>query len=127
MIENIIFSQLLTSDEYARAVLPHLKEDYFSAQQEKNFLKIYKRFFSKHNKIPSKQAMLIEVEKLKSSAEVYKSMVEIVERTIEFTESKEYLVEKTEEFCKEKSLFTPYRDCRGRVSGTGRIYVRWCV
>lgn len=110
MIENIIFSQLLTSDEYARAVLPHLKEDYFSAQQEKNFLKIYKRFFSKHNKIPSKQAMLIEVEKLKSSAEVYKSMVEIVERTIEFTESKEYLVEKTEEFCKEKSLFNALRE-----------------
>ena len=21
----------------------------------------------------------------------------------------------------------PYCDCRGRVSGTGRLYVRWCV
>ena len=28
---------------------------------------------------------------------------------------------------KKKSLFTPYCDCRGRVSGTGRLYVRWCV
>lgn len=110
MIENIIFSQLLTSDEYARAVLPHLKEDYFSTQEEKNFLKIYRHFFTKHNKIPSKQAMLIEVENLKSSAEIYKSMVEIVNRTVEFTESKDYLLEKTEAFCKEKALFNALRE-----------------
>lgn len=110
MIEEIIFSQLMSNAEYARVVLPHLKEEYFNTQDEKNFFKIYKRFFSKHNKIPSRQALLIEIEKLKSSAEVYSAMVDIVGRSVEFDETLEYLVEQTEEFCKEKAIFNALKE-----------------
>lgn len=108
--ENIIFSQLLTNEEYARKVLPYLKEDYFSGQDEKNFLKIYSRFFKKHNKIPSKQAMLVEIENLKSSAEVYTSMVAIVNRTEEFKETLEWLTDATEKYCKDRAVFNALKE-----------------
>jgi replicative DNA helicase len=120
MIENLIFSQLLTNDEYARRVLPHLKDDYFSSQEAKSFLKIYNRFFSKHNKIPSKHAMLIEVEHLKSSAEIYTNMKNLVTQTVEFTETVNYLVDKTEEFCKEKAIFNALRESVLIVDGQSK-------
>jgi replicative DNA helicase len=110
MIETLIFSQLLTNDEYARKVIPHLKDEYFSTKEERNFLKIYTRFFGKHNKIPSKQAMLLEIEKLKSDATVYATMVGFVNATEEFTESVDYLVDQTESFCKEKAIYNALRE-----------------
>jgi replicative DNA helicase len=119
-IENLIFSQLLINDEYVRVVLPHLREEYFSSQEEKNFIKIYNHFFQKHNKVPSKQAMLLEVEKLKSSAEIYTSMKSIVETTVEFTESLQYLVDSTEKFCKERAVFNALKESVLIVDGQSK-------
>lgn len=110
MIEELIFSQLLTNDPYARKVLPHLRDEYFSSTEEKILFKIYARFFQKHNRIPSRNAMLIEIEHLKESAEIYTGLKELVGRTVEFEESLEYLVEKTEEYVKEKALFNALRE-----------------
>lgn len=109
-VENLIFSQLLTNDSYSRAVLHHLKEEYFSTTEEKNFLKVYARFYKKHNKIPSKQAMLIEIEKLKSSAEVYTGIKDIIERTVPFEESDKWLIAETESYCRDKALFNALRE-----------------
>lgn len=119
-IENIIFSQLISNDAYARVVLPHLKDEYFSSQEEKSFFKIYQHFFTKHNKIPSKIALLLEIENLKSSADVYTAMKEIVSRTVEFDETLPYLIEKTEAFCKEKALFNALRESVLIVDGQSK-------
>lgn len=109
-IQNLIFSQLLINDEYARKVLPHLHEEYFSSQEEKIFFKIYSRFFKKHNKIPSKQSLLIEIENLKTSADIYTSVKDLINLTEEFDETLQYLVDKTEEYVKEKALFNALRE-----------------
>lgn len=110
MIENLIFSQLLHSEEYARKVVPHLKPEYFDTAEEKNFFKIYSHFFSKWNKIPSKQAILLEIDKLKSAVDAHKSLVELASKTEEFDETIDWLVEQTELFCKEKALFNALKE-----------------
>lgn len=110
MIEQLIFSQLLTNDAYARKVLPHLKEEYFSTQEEKIFFKIYSRFFQKHNKIPSKQAMLIEIEHLKTSAVIFNAVKDLIGRTVEYDETLDYLVDKTEEYVKERAIYNALRE-----------------
>jgi len=127
MIEELIFSQLLTNDEYARKVLPHLRDEYFSTQEEKSFFKIYSRFFQKHNRIPSKVAMLIEVEHLKSSADIYTSMKELVCRIVEFDETLDYLVNKTEEFVKEKALFNALRESVLIVDGQSKTKTKEAI
>ena len=119
-MEDLIFSQLLINDEYSRIVLPHLKEEYFSTEQEKQFFKIYKHFHTKFNKIPSKNALLIEIEALKSSADVYTSLKEIIERQVEFTEDIKYLVQKTEEYCKERAVFNALRESVLIVDGQSK-------
>lgn len=105
MIENLIFSQLLCNEQYARKTIPHLKAEYFDTQEEKNFFLIYQRFWNKHHKIPSKQAILLEIDKLKSAAEAHKALVELANKTETFEETLDWLIEQTELFCKEKALF----------------------
>lgn len=119
-IESLIFSQLLCNEEYARKVLPHIHEGYFNSNEERMFLKIYHRFFTKYNRVPNRQTMLLEIEKLKGSAEAYKQMVSFVDEKVEFTESLDYLVEQTEEFCKEKALFNALRESVLIVDGADK-------
>jgi replicative DNA helicase len=120
MVEQLIFSQLLINDAYARVVLPHLKDDYFSGEAEKSFLKIYSDFFNQHNKIPSKHAMYVEIESLKTSADTYTSLKELVDRTVEFDESLKYLVDKTEAYCKEKAIFSALKESILIVDGQSK-------
>lgn len=122
MIENLIFSQLLTNDEYSRRVLPHLKDEYFTDQSEKNFVKIYANFFRKHNKIPSKISMLLEIENLKASADIYTAMKEMVGQTVEFTETIDYLIEQTEKFCKERAIFNALKQSILIVDGQSKTH-----
>lgn len=116
--EQLIFSQLLQNEEYSRKVIPHLKPEYFSSEEDKNFFKIYSRYFLKHNGIPSKQAMRVEIENLKGSATVYKSLLEIINSTEVFTEKIEYLVSETEKFCKTRAIYNALREAVLIADGT---------
>ena len=110
----------MTNDEFARVVLPHLKDDYFSDQSHKNFLKIYSNFFTRYNKTPTKTAMFLEIENLKASADVYTSMKELVTQTVTFEETLPYLVAQTEKFCKEKALFSALKQSILIVDGQSK-------
>ena len=108
--EQLIFSQLLLNEVYVRKVIPHIKPEYFSSEEDKNFYKIYTRYFNKHNTIPSKQAMRVEIENLKGSAGVYKSLLEVINSTETFQENIDYLVNETEKFCKSRAIYNALRE-----------------
>lgn len=108
--ETLIFSQLMNSEEYTRRVMPHLHDEYFQTAEDKNFFKIYSRFFKKHNQIPSRQAMMVEIENLKGSADIHKALSSVIKETETFNENTDYLVETTEKFCKERALFNALRE-----------------
>lgn len=119
-IENIIFTQLMGNEEYSRKILPHLKEEYFQVPEEQMFLKIYRRFFSKYNKVPSAQTMRLEIDKLKSSADVHERMIGFLENKEPFEESFDYLVEQTEEYCKQRALYNAIKEAVLIMDGTGK-------
>jgi KaiC/GvpD/RAD55 family RecA-like ATPase len=120
MIEEIIFSKLLHNEEYSRAVLPHLKEEYFSTQGEKTFFKIYEHYFKKYNRLPSKMGMLLEIENIKASADVYTTMKEMINKTVEFDESLPFLIQKTEAFCREKAIYNALRESIIIIDGSSK-------
>ena len=53
---------------------------------------------------------MIETEKLKASQDVYVSVKDTISETVEFSESIEFLIEKTETFCKERAIYNALRD-----------------
>jgi len=108
--EDLIFSQLITNEEYARRVMPHLRDEYFQQKEDKALFKIYSRYFTKHNGLPSKQALLVEIENLKGSAELYAGLKNVISSTVEFTESLKYLMDATEKFCKDQAIYNALRE-----------------
>lgn len=104
--ENLILSSLITNETYARKVLPHLNEEYFSEKQEKILFDIINKYVSKYNGLPTKNALHIEASNLtldqRTSEEIEKTISALEPSSAENTE---YLVHITEKFCKDKAIF----------------------
>ena len=118
-LENTILRNLLYNEEYARKTLPFIKEEYFSQFTDKAVFQEIKKFFEKYSKIPTKEAISIELndrtdlteENIESSTE----LLDDAERTNqkEDKESLSWLLERSEKFCQDKALYNAITESIG--------------
>jgi replicative DNA helicase len=98
----------LRNDDYTRKVLPFIKDEYFSAEEDRVLYKEIKDFVIKYNKAPTYDALQIEVDSLPSLKE---DQVKNINSTINDFRSNtddtniDWLVDSTEKFCQEKALY----------------------
>ncbi len=105
-IERTALSQLVTNEEYARKVLPHMKGDYFSDKTERTIFEEITKFVDKYNKIPTKTSLEIEVQSRKDLNETdYSKVVEVIKTLIPTDVDFDWLVDTTEQFCKDKAVY----------------------
>jgi replicative DNA helicase len=106
-IEETILSNLLIDEEYSRKATPFLEADYFSEKAEKTLLMEINGFFMKYNKLPTKEIIRVQLAQRTDLTDTdLKNAIEIVDNfTDEKPTSKEWLLEQTEKFCKEKSVY----------------------
>ena len=60
--EFIIIMNLIQNEEYARKVIPFIKDDYFEDQQQKIVFQEISSFIQQYNKLATKEILSIEVE-----------------------------------------------------------------
>ena len=107
-LEKTILRNLLRNDDYTRKVLPFIKDEYFSAEEDRVLYKEIKDFVIKYNKAPTYDALQIEVDSLPSLKE---DQVKNINATINDFRSNtddtniDWLVDSTEKFCQEKALY----------------------
>ena len=107
-LEKTILRNLLRNDDYTRKVLPFIKNEYFSAEEDRVLYKEIKDFVIKYNKAPTYDALQIEVDSLPSLKE---DQVKNINSTINDFRSNtddtniDWLVDSTEKFCQEKALY----------------------
>ena len=105
-IEKTILNQLATNDEYARKVLPFLKEEYFSDYSFRTVYKLIDTYINDYNNVPSKQALLIELDKVERlSDDVYKDSKAIVSDFSAEEVDMQWALDNTEKFCKDKAVY----------------------
>jgi replicative DNA helicase len=98
----------LRNDDYTRKVLPFIKNEYFSSEEDRVLYKEIKDFVIKYNKAPTYDALQIEVDSLPSLKE---DQVKSINTTINDFRSNtddtniDWLVDSTEKFCQEKALY----------------------
>lgn len=111
-IETKILKHLLNEDDYARKVLPFLKERYFTEASERIIFKQIESFMAKYNSLPSREALLIEIENQKGlGEEEHKSTVSTIgELILDEKVDKEWLIDTTERFCQEKAVYNAIMD-----------------
>ena len=104
-IERTALKNLIHNDEYARKVLPFLKEEYFTERFDKILFREIYHFITKYNNLPTKEALSIELSNRKDVNETeYKSITDILGTLNKEPIDQKWLVETTEKFCKDRAI-----------------------
>jgi len=104
-IEQTIISSLFYNEDYARKVLPFVKEEYFGNRIEQLLFGEIFKFVEKYNNLPTKDAILIEFNSRKDINEEELNHIKDYVNSIENTESDEqWLTDTTEKFCKDRAV-----------------------
>ena len=117
-IERTALTQLVTNEQYARKVLPFMKGDYFSDKTERTVFEEITKFVDKYNKIPTQTSLEIEVSGRKDlNEEEFKKVVAVIQ-TLESTDVDfDWLVDTTEQFCKDKAVYNAIVDGISIIDG----------
>ena len=107
MIEEIILNNLATRDEYARVASPHLQKEYFTTDTTKVLFSVISDFFDKYNALPSKEALLIDLEKVSGlSQSTYDEATGFIEKLEkDMSTELEWLVNETETHCQDRAIY----------------------
>ena len=105
-IESTIISNLLNNEEYARKVIVFLKDEYFMDATEKVVFSEIQKFWIKYNNVPSKEALQIAIEEKDDiSSTIYEESQALIKGLGETDSNKEWLLDETEKFCKDKAVY----------------------
>lgn len=106
--EEIILSALTKDAEFTKKVMPHMQADFFQDRKEKIVFQLIDSFYTKYQKLPTKDVLTIELDELKNVPESeFDDTKEVLKSA--FVDSYEYepqwLLDETEKFCKERAVY----------------------
>lgn len=105
-IETVILQNLLLNENFSRKVLPYIKEEYFDDPIEQGVYKVIYAFVNKFNKLPTLQAIAVELSKEQFSEGEMERVEDVftqLKKKIE-NPTEEWLLEETEKFCKDQAI-----------------------
>lgn len=111
-IEHSILSGLVDREEYARAVFPYIKPEYFELTHHRAIFDCYSDFFNKFSNVPSKEALKLKIDNHPVLDETsYKDALELLDVLESDPKTEEqFLVEETEKFCQDRAIYLAVRD-----------------
>ena len=121
-IERTILSNLIHNEQYTRKVLPFIKGDYFSDRTERTVFEEIQKFVDKYNDLPNQNALEVEIDSRKDlNEDAYKRVLSVV-KELKKDENAifDWLVETTEDFCKDRAVHNAIVEGIGIIEGKDR-------
>ena len=110
-IERTALKHLIHTEQYARKVLPFLKEEYFSDRLEKLIFREIALFYEKYNAQPTNETLAIE---LNGRKDINDTEFQNITSTIATFQKEEinldWLISTTEKFCKDRAIHNAIMD-----------------
>jgi replicative DNA helicase len=105
--EKIILGALATREEFVRAVLPFIREEYFSTKQEQVVYRCIKNFVDTYNAQPTKEALVICLDDSRLNGDEHKHCVALINEVFGLDEDTDlkWLIDTAEKFCKDKAVY----------------------
>lgn len=105
--EHVILGNLIFREDYSRKVIPFLKDEYFHNPADKLIFETITEYVNKYNSFPSKEAIMIDItSRDKIDQNIFDQSEKFLnEFNIDPETQVEWLLDKTEEFCKQKSVY----------------------
>ena len=110
-IEQVILENLVKDEQYVRKVIPFLKDSYFMNFEDNKIFTIIHDFVEKYNNPPTKQAIVLSLnEDTSLNEDGHKKCLEILDNLNGEKVDKQWLIDETEKFCKDKALYLGVMD-----------------
>ena len=120
-IEQIILSNLCYNEEYLRKVIPFLKPEYFSRNEDRIVFNKIATHTETYNAAPSKQALMIAVTDDKAVTESEFSEIQAIVETLDTEDAdSQWLLDETEKFCKDKALYNAVMESISILDGRNK-------
>jgi len=105
--EKIILGALATKEEFVRAVLPFMREEYFSTKPEQVVYRCIKNFVDTYNAQPTKEALVICLDDSRLNGDEHKQCVALINEVFGLDENTDlkWLIDTAEKFCKDKAVY----------------------
>jgi archaellum biogenesis ATPase FlaH len=105
-LETTILKNLIHNEAFSRKVLPFIKTDYFTSNEEVTIFKLIENYILQYNNLPSKEAISIELSNLKSITEDEYKIAKRVLDSLNADEKTdiEWLTDTTEKWCKDRAV-----------------------
>ena len=116
-LETTILTHLIEDEEYTRKVLPFIRHEYFMDVSEQALFNKINDHVNKYNRAPTREALFIELDKDASITEdVFVGVKKLLDIKPEEHDSA-WLVDKTEEFCKDKAVYNAIMESISIIDG----------
>ena len=105
-IEFLILRNLIYNEEYARKVIPFIKDDYFEDQKQKIIFQEISSFIQQYNKLATKEILSIEVEKRSDINDtIFKEIVDMITSLEDEVGELDWLIDSTEKWCRDRAIY----------------------
>ena len=122
-MEQTILSNLIYNEDYARKVIPFIKEEYFQDSIEKVIFKTIWQYADQYKSAATVSALAIELQKATLNDEHYKTALEYLESLEKDEVGLEWLSNQTEQWCKDKAIYNAVLNSihiiEGKMDDTG--------
>ena len=103
---------MIYNEDYTRKVLPFIRGDYFSDRTERTVFEEIQKFVDKYNDLPNQNALEVELDSRSDlNEDDYKRVLSVVKELEKDDNANfDWLVETTEDFCKDKAVYNAIVD-----------------
>jgi replicative DNA helicase len=117
-IEEVILSNLINNEEYARKVIPFIRDEYFDSRIDKLLFNDIHKFLTKYNACPDQTVLKIHAEEFKLTKPEYEELLQLIDVLTYESDNLEWLIQRTEQFCKDKALYQAIMQSIHIIDGT---------
>ena len=106
--EEIILSALTKDFDYAKKVIPFLQPEFFMDGKEKTTFKLIDTFYTKYQKLPTRDILMLCVESVKDIPEhEYEDTRNVIKEAFDskYEYDAQWMLDETEKFCKDKAVY----------------------
>ena len=105
-IEFLILRNLIYNEEYARKVIPFIKDDYFEDQKQNIIFQEISSFIQQYNKLATKEILSIEVENRSDINDtIFAEIVDIISSLDDEVGELDWLIDSTEKWCRDRAIY----------------------
>lgn len=129
MLEQTILGALSANEKYMRKVYPFLNSTYFAEKSDRVIFEIASSFIDEFNTAPSKDVMLIQLKEVRGITDKEEKEIADKIKTLSYddTTDEDWLVKKTEQFCKDKAVFNAVKESILIIDGENKKLDRGAI